>query len=226
MKIALRILMSAALVMCSLLARADEPKWPLVFSDDFENGADHWRPFDQDVWRIDETKDGHVYSQFQNKTKYNPPHRSPFLISLLDDVVVSDFDLRVRVKSTFEDYDHRDACVVFGYKDPTHFYYVHFGKKTDDHANQVFVVDDAPRIKISTETTPGTAWNDEWHNLRILRRTEEGSIEVYFDDLEHPVMTATDKRFEIGQIGIGSFDDTTQWDKLELYGVKQEKKRK
>jgi len=219
------VFLSAMLIAWTSMTMAEEPKLPRLFTDDFEKGADHWKPFDESIWRIEESGDGHVYSQFQNKTNYNPPHRSPFLISLLDDIAVSDFELRVRVKSTFEDYDHRDACVVFGYKDSAHFYYVHFGKRADEHANQIFVVDDAPRIKISTQSTPGTPWTNDWHQLRIVRRTEDGAIEVYFDDLEKPAMTATDKRFEIGQVGIGSFDDTTQWDQFELYGVKQEKKQ-
>lgn len=43
----------------------------------------------------------------------------------------------------------RDACLVFGYQDPSHFYYVHLGKQADDHANQVFIVNDAAQLKIS-----------------------------------------------------------------------------
>jgi hypothetical protein len=32
-------------------------------------------------------------------------------------------------------------------------------------------------------------------------------------------MTATDKTFAHGQVGIGSFDDTTVWDEVKLEGV-------
>ncbi|GIW92741.1 MAG: hypothetical protein KatS3mg110_0782 [Pirellulaceae bacterium] len=194
--------------------------WPLLVHEDFENGADRWQPFDVAVWRVESQDGNHFYSQFQKQTSYKPPHRSPLLISLLKEPLVSDFQLTLRVKSTHPDYGHRDCCVVFGYQDPAHFYYVHLGKQMDDHANQIFVVDDAPRTKISTKTTAGTPWDDQWHTVRIVRRSSDGWIAVYFDDLQNPVMTATDRRFLFGRIGIGSFDDTSAWDDVELKGVR------
>ena len=50
----------------------------------------------------------------------------------------------------------------------------HLGKKTDDHANQIFIVNAAPRQKISTTTTPGTNWDDAWHHVKIVRRVADG----------------------------------------------------
>ncbi len=190
---------------------------PVVVRENFEQGVERWQPFDPAVWRVEESQGGHIYSQFKKQTAFQPPHRSPFLISLLDESV-RDFELNVRVRSTHADYGHRDVCVVFGYQDPAHFYYVHLGKETDDHANQIFVVDDAPRMKISSKTTAGTPWDDEWHRVRIVRNTSTGAIAVYFDNMDVPVMTATDKRFQYGRIGLGSFDDTSAWDDLELRG--------
>ena len=79
-------------------------------------------------------------------------------------MVVGDFVLEVELQSTVKDYDHRSMVLVFGYQDPAHFYYVHFGKKTDDHANQIFIVNGAPRdedldqdhARHAPGTTPGT----------------------------------------------------------------------
>jgi hypothetical protein len=203
---------------------ADEPQLPLVYADDFENGAGHWQPSDEKAWKVKKTDRGQVYSQFEKRSKYEPPHRSPFNISLLKDVNVGDFVLDVKVLSTHEDYAHRDACLVFGYQNPAHFYYVHLGKKTDDHANQIFIVNDAPRTKISLKTTPGTDWDDKWHHVRIVRRTADGTIEIYYDDLKTPVMVAKDKTFTWGQVGLGTFDDTSDWDDFQLHGVKVEKR--
>ncbi len=195
---------------------------PLLVAEDFEKGADRWQPTDPKAWRVSDRRNdkgrGKVYDQFVKQSKYEPPHRSPFNFALLKDASVGDFALTAKVRSTVADYGHRDACVIFGYQDKGHFYYVHLGKKADDHANQIFIVNDKPRTKISTKTTEGTAWDDEWHDVKIVRRVKDGSIEVYFDDMKTPVMTATDKTFSWGQIGIGTFDDTSLWDDVRLYG--------
>jgi hypothetical protein len=115
-------------------------------------------------------------------------------------------------------------CLFFGYQDPAHFYYVHIAKKADDHANQIFIVDGAPRKKISTKSTEGTPWDDGWHHVKIIRSASDGRIEVYFDDLKTPIMTATDKTFTWGRVGIGSFDDSGNWTDIKLRGVQVEKK--
>ena len=193
---------------------------PLLYSEDFESGADRWEPTDPKAWRIDAGRGGKVFSQFNGRSKYKPPHRSPLNIALLKDLDVADFVFTAKVKSTIPDYNHRDVCLFFGHQDPAKFYYVHLGKRADDHANQIFIVNNKPRTKISTKTTPGTDWNDEWHDVKIVRHVAEGTIEVYFDDMKKPVMTATDKNFTHGRVGVGSFDDTSQWDDIRVYGEK------
>lgn len=211
----------------SILAFADEvkkPDFPLVFSDDFEKGADRWEPSDPKGWKITKTDRGNVFSQHQKASAYKPPHRSPFHIALVKDVVVGDFIFEARCRSTVKDYGHRDLCLFFGHQDAGHFYYVHLGKKTDDHANQIFIVDGAARKKISTKTTPGTDWDDAWHTVRVIRKADAGTIEVFFDDMKKPVMTATDRKFLRGRVGVGSFDDTGDWDDVKLWGTRVEKK--
>ena len=114
---------------------------------------------------------------------------------------------------------------IIGYQDPANFYYVHLGKKADDHANQIFIVNEAPRTKISLTSTPGTNWDDAWHTVKIVRRVSEGGIEIFFDDMDKPVMTAKNGKFAWGRLGVGSFDDTSHWDDIKVYGEKVEKPR-
>ena len=192
---------------------------PEVFADQFDRGADDWEPTDPRAWRIVDSRRGKAYSLFR-QSDFKPPHRSPLNFSLIKGVVVADFVLEADVLSTVKDYDHRDMCVIFDYQDPAHFYYVHFGKKTDDHANQVFIVNDAARRKISLKTTPGTSWDDRWHHVKISRDAQSGMIAVYFDDMQTPVMTAQDKSFTSGRIGLGSFDDVGDWDNVTLRATK------
>lgn len=215
------VLLGSALTVCTVgFASAEE----LNIKEDFQQGADRWQPFDVKQWKVIEADGNKVYSQFEKKSTYKPPHRSPLNIALLKDVVVGDMVLTAKVKSTHPDYGHRDACVVFGYQDPAHFYYVHLGAKTDDHANQIFIVNDKPRTKISSKTSPGTKWTDDWHEVKVVRKVADGTIEIYFDDMETPCMTASDKTFAWGQIGVGSFDDTTDWDDVSIAGTKAESK--
>lgn len=203
---------------------AEEPKdLPLVFQEDFSKGADRWEPSDPAAWKVIDTPKGKAFSQFA-QCKYKPPQRSPLNFALVKDVNVGDFILDAKCQSTVKDYNHRDLCLFFGYQDASHFYYVHLGKKTDDHANQIFIVNNEARKKISTKTTEGTNWDDEWHQIRIVRKTGDGTIEIYYDDLKTPVMTATDKTFTWGRVGVGSFDDTGNWTDIKLRGMLVEKK--
>lgn len=215
-----RGVMVAALIapMAQMLAAAELPE---LVREDFESGAARWRPTDPKSWKVLETPQGKVYNLFAD-SKYEPPHRSPVNIAILDDMVVGDFTLEAKLQSTVEDYNHRSMVLVFGYQDPAHFYYVHFGKKTDDHANQIFIVNDAPRVKISTKTTPGTNWDDAWHQVKIMRNAADGAIAVYFDNMQEPVMTAVDKTFAWGKIGIGAFDDLGNFDDIVLSGRRVE----
>jgi hypothetical protein len=202
-------------------AEAADDKLPVVFEENFEKGADRWEPQDKAQWEIKKTDQGQVYSQHKKQTTYKPPHRSPTNVALLKDLVVGDMELTAKVKSTHPDYGHRDAVVFFGYQDPAHFYYVHLGKQADDHANQIFIVNGADRTKISITSTTGTNWTDAWHNVKVIRKPSDGTIEIYFDDMTKPVMTAKDKTFGPGHIGVGTFDDTSDWDDIVIRGEKK-----
>lgn len=210
-----------ALSFCSLpLLRADIPQDTLL-TEDFEKGTQRWKPTDESAWKvIAEPNGNHVFEIISKTSKFKPPFRSPFNIALASDLLVGDFVLTAKVQTTTKAYGHRDLCVLFGYQDPSHFYYVHLGEKTDDHANQIFIVNQADRAKISQKTTAGTPWQDKvWHNIKVERNTKDGVIKVFFDDMEKPAMEAKDTTFAWGQIGLGSFDDTGKFDDLIIKGV-------
>lgn len=212
------------------LERKSPPKTlhglPLLLVEDFDDGkADGWEPTDASAWRVEKQDGNFVYSQFKKRSNFRPPVRSPFNRSLRKDLIVGSFVLDVRLQSTHPDYGHRDLCLFFGYQDDAHLYYVHLGKKADAHANQIFIVNGKPRTKISRTSTPGTNWDDNWHHARIVRDVKTGRIAVYFDDMKKPVMTARDRTFTWGRIGVGSFDDTGHFDHILLYGEKVKPKK-
>lgn len=191
---------------------------PLLVVEDFEDGAARWKPTDRAAWRTGDRKGDGFYSLVKKRSAYEPKVRSPYNISLLQDVEVTDFVLDVRLRSTEDDYGHRSLCLFFGYQGPTRFYYVHFGKQADAHANSIFLVNDKPRLSIAKERTDGTPWDDHWHRARIRREVDTGRIEVYFDDMEKPVMWTVDSTFLHGRVGIGSFDDRGDFDVIRLWG--------
>ena len=201
-------------------AAAEEPL-SIVATDDFDNGVDRWNPLSSE-WKLVENGEGQAM-RMTGKSEHKPPHYSPHVISLLKEQIVGDFDLTVEVKSTGGNYEHRDVCLFFGFQDPGHFYYVHFGKNADPNSCQVMIVNDKPRTKITKVEAKGTPWTDGWHKIRIRRRVAEGTIEAYFDDMEKPLMTAVDTTFTWGQVGLGTFDDSGNWDNFELRGVTVEK---
>jgi hypothetical protein len=215
----MRHVLCLSILACVAFPASAADDLPVLFEESFEKGADHWQPLDEKQWQLKKTDKGQVYSQFEKKSNYKPPHRSPTNIALLKDVSVGDLVLTAKVRSTHPDYGHRDAVVVFGYQDPAHFYYVHLGKQADDHANQIFIVNNEARKKISITSTPGTNWTDDWHTVRVVRKPADGTIEIYFDNMDKPVMTAKDKTFAWGRVGVGTFDDTSDWDDIVVRGT-------
>lgn len=219
----IRVLSALILAVVAIpIAIAGDNKLPLLFADEFAKGADRWQPSDARAWKIVKADKGSYYSQFA-QSKIKTPHRSPFNFSLVKDLKVTDFVLEAKVLSTGKDGDHRDMCLFFGYQGPAHFYYCHMAKKADDHANQIFIVNGADRVKISTKTTKGTPWDDQWHNVKVVRKVADGGIEIYWDDMKTPIMTATDKTFTWGQVGVGSFDDSGHWADVKVFGTRYEK---
>jgi hypothetical protein len=192
---------------------------PLVFFEDFESGTERWTQTDVKAWQVVEEDGNRAYSQFQ-KSDYKPPVRSPLNMALVKDVQVGDFVLQARMKQTSKEYGHRDMCIFFGYQNPAHFYYVHIATKADAHANSIFIVDGKPRLSIATERTDGTDWSTSYHDVRIVRDCATGTIEVFYDDMDKPIMRAKDDTFKTGRFGFGSFDDTGNIDDVIVWGRK------
>ncbi len=203
--------------------------YKLVYSQDFENvkAQDDFEMTDAKAWRITKGKSGHTLELF-GESDYRARVRSPFNIALLKEVIVGDFIMEVDLAQSGREYGHRDLCLFFGFNDPTNFYYVHIASQADNNANNIFIVNDEPRTNIADKTTNGTNWGktNSWHKARIERNVEEGSIKVYFDDMNKPIMEASDKHFAEGRIGFGSFDDTGRFDNIKIWAPKLLEKKK
>jgi hypothetical protein len=194
----------------------DAAKQKEIFSEDFENGIGRWELVDPKSWAIEEHGKGKSLAIISRESAYKPKVRSPLHIALIKDISVDDFELTFKVKSTKNTGNHRDCCVFFNYQDPTHFYYVHLGAKPDPASGQIFIVDDEPRRPL-TMNTKSVPWTDDWHTIKVVRKVADGTVAVYFDDMDHPHLETKDTKFGKGRLGIGSFDDMDAFDELRVY---------
>ena len=214
MKFALSLISALALPLAALAA---EPDMPLLYENDFEDGIEGLSMTDPDAWKH-ETVDGNGVLALTAASDYQPPVRSPLNIAWINDLVVTDFVLEADLEQTGREYGHRDLCLFYGIQGPQYFYYTHLATEADEHANSIFLVNNAARVSIAQERTDGTKWTEGFHKVRIVRDAESGLIEVYFDDMENPVMKTVDKTFTYGQLGFGSFDDVGRFDNVKVWG--------
>jgi hypothetical protein len=203
----------------TLAARLDDPKQ-----------VEQFRYSDPAVWKHGKDADRGflelAYDRKAYKSTYIPKHRSPVHIAMLAHGPFTDFVLDVEVQSTTEPYGHQDVCLFFGVQSPEKYYYVHLAPAPDANAHNVFIVNAAARKNLLEPQKKGIEWKkDAWHKLRVIRQTESGKIEVYFDDMTKPVLTAEDKTFASGYIGVGSFDDTGRFRNIRI-GLGSEYKQK
>lgn len=198
--------------------------WKLLYEGAFDatDALEAFEFTDPEKWRW-AAKDGDGCLEALGKDRYRAKYRSPLTIALLRDHLFGDFLLEVDLLQTSREYGHRDMCVYFGFTGPTAYYYAHLGTKHDAVSHNVLIVNAAPRKGISRTATQGVAWDKGWHRVRVVRRAAEGTIEVYFDDVSKPVLTASDKTFPKGRIGLGSFDDSGLIDNIRIWGPAVEK---
>lgn len=220
-----KTLLLLILVIPSLLLSQTLPKdYKLVYQQDFksDNSIHNFQFTQPSKWLLSEGKSGNAL-EFTGISDYQPPFRSPHTIGLIGNVIVGSFVLEADLQQTGKEYGHRDMCIVFGFQDPSHFYYAHMATKMDDNAHQIMLVNNAPRAKISTFTTEGINWGEnQWHKVRVERNVETGSIKVYFDSVL--IEEANDKTFASGYVGFGSFDDSGKIDNIKIWAKDAQKK--
>jgi hypothetical protein len=194
--------------------------WRLLYSQAFDQEAalGDFEFSDPKQWRWT-PRDGDGCLEALPKGTYRPKLRSPFVIALLRDRVFRDFILEADLLQTSKEYGHRDMCLFFGFEAVARYYYAHLGTRHDTASHNVMIVNEAPRKAVTAKATAGVNWGkDVWHRVRIVRKTAPGTVEVYFDDMAQPAITAEDKTFLAGRVGAGTFDDCGLVDNLRIWG--------
>jgi hypothetical protein len=147
------------------------------------------------------------------------PIRRPAALAILksDDFVRATVAVRMR-STTPIDVVRRDLEIVFGYQSPSRFYYVHLAGLTDAVHNGIFLVNDADRRRIDEGKAPPQLADLGWHAVRLERDGATGRIAVYVDGAASPAMTASDTTLRAGRVGVGSFDDTGEFQDIRVDG--------
>lgn len=213
--------LTSILLSCLFSLWAHAQDLPLLYQTDFRQAKalEDFEFSDPEAWRLATSNGQQVLELFQ-QSNYQARVRSPFNIAVLKSLQVGSFSMEVDLKQTGREYGHRDMCLFFGMRDPTNFYYVHIASAADEHAHNVFIVNDEPRRKIGTKTNSGIDWGDGWNKIRLEHHVESGLIRVFFNDMTEPIMEAKDTHFNGGYIGFGSFDDTGMVDNIKIWGEK------
>ena len=202
----------------------------LLYSQDFEedDAVNEFLFAEPDKWHISADSLGNRFLEAIEKGSYEPPYRSPFLISLIDSISVSDFVLEVDLMQKQVEHDctgekcvfcmHRDMCVFWAFQDSSHYYYAHIARKGDNVAHQVHIVNDAPRTPITVKRNEGVDWGiNQWKHIKVVRSVKDTLLQIYFEDMETPVLEDRDNTFISGRIGFGSFDEAGKIDNIKLY---------
>jgi hypothetical protein len=186
----------------------------------FETPRD-WNFADPGAWTWSKENGVSVLTLWRAQA-FQPAVRSPFNLAWFKTGDWQSFTLTVEARLTKFDAGNNDLCIGFARQDDTRFYYAHLGEKADRVHHQIHLLDHADRCPITLTRTAGCDWQPgRWHRLKVVHDAATGTIEVYFDDLARPALTARDQTLSHGWIGVGSFDDLGQFRNLEIRGQRK-----
>jgi len=207
------------LLSCGLLSAA-QTDWFVNFDD---SGLEGWHvPLPKD-WELandgGNNEGGNKVLRLREPGPIGAPRR-PVKFALFQPGCVSDFQAEVKVRRT-----GKSLLVAFGFQDRAHFYYTHLSVDSGDHHvhNGIFKVDGGERVRVAGTGSAPALPTDGWHTVRVVRSVESGDISVFIDKDKTPRFQLVDKSFTYGWVGIGSFDETGDFDDFRLRGTPSDK---
>jgi len=213
--------LSFLLLLCGLclpLPAGAEARW---FVDFEQTGPDldqtamaGWHlPLPQD-WEIATDGANRVLRLAKSGPIGNP--RRPVKFALWKAGCVSDFVSEVKMRR-----NDGSLLMAFGFQDRAHFYYAHVSRDDGDTRvhNGLFKVSGGERYRIGGAGSAPVLPTTRWHTVKVVRKAESGSIEVFVDGETEARFAVTDTSFQYGWVGLGSFDETGDFDDFRLTGT-------
>ncbi len=222
-----------------LLSKANGKIWKVDGTQRFAEGAEgpahidgatepgDWAPVTPSKW---EFEDGQVILAEEGEERPGP--QRPYEYAALDkgpSFGSLRYDASVRLDTPVSE-SNRDAIVVFGHQDDTHFYYAHLSSDNTVYGhNGIFKVDGDDRVRVDgqwnvnqSQAAPPAITGEDWVDVRVDHRAETGEIAVYAGDMDRPVFTAVDTAFDSGRVGFGSFDNIARLRDLSVRGTPED----
>lgn len=209
----------------SLAALAAVPSLPgtLLAAPSLPMPAERIRCFEQSWlvrtaadWRIEFTPKGEVmHLDVARPQEANP--RAPIQYALAEAQPPACFTLEVEVRC---DIESSSLIVVYAWKDPLHFDYVHLSSdpaKIQPVHNGVFHVYGGDRVRISNDEGPcALAPATKWTKVRVDYDASRHLVETSIDGRLNPSLRGVDFSLGAGAIGLGSFFNTGSFRKFSL----------
>ena len=209
--------------LCLCLGLATAAEKAVTLTENFENGMERWTLLEPRHWTLQKTNEN-TCLVLNKPGKQHPPVRRPGEYALWKSTPWYDVTIQAKVKTLRPaNVSGRDVCIIFGFRDPTHFYYAHLCSDSNGKTHNVIMkVNGERRNVIMNEKRPEPRLTDDWHSVKVVRKSS-GAIHVFMDDMQTPLMTAHDQAFPVGQVGIGTFDDPAMFDDVTIRGTPAEK---
>ena len=203
-------------VIAAVLIMQERIRGIVTFKDNFQKGIKPaWSPKTSGKWVLATEVKNKLY-RLKEPGESDNGVRRPTEYSLAGDLAFTDFTLQCRLRCDMPvEFRYRDMVIIFGYRDDTHFYYVHFSNISDDFHNAIMLVNGDYRQKLNRDIPEPTLIDTDFHKVKVKRKAI-GDIEVHFDG--KLVMKAHDITFIAGKVGIGSFDDVGCFDDVKIKG--------
>lgn len=211
------LLVAGLLAAAGTLAAAGGGRW----SVDLEDGnLDGWSLAVPADWKVVEQGGNHVL-RLDKAGPVGANPRRPVKMALWKAGCVGSFDLDVRVKRDPILQTEGDVLVIFGFQDKLHFYYAHLSSDDGNVAvhNGLFRVNGGDRERIAGTGARPVLPDESWHRIRVMRNVQSGEIKLFVDDDAEPRFQVSDRTHGFGLVGVGSFDNTGEFDDLRLRGT-------
>jgi hypothetical protein len=211
------LLVAGLLTAGNVHAAGSEGSWSTSFES---GGLSDWSLAVPADWKIVEDHGNHVL-RLDKAGPVGANPRRPVKLALWKPGCVAGFELDVRVKRDPIQQTEGDVLVIFGFQDKLHFYYAHLSSDDANVAvhNGLFRVNGGDRERIAGTGARPVLPDEAWHRIRVTRNTQSGAIRLFVDNDAEPRFEVTDRTHAYGLVGVGSFDNTGEFDDIRLKGT-------